>query len=116
MPDPNPWQGFAVSLPALDIQQLAYAIGNEWLYANKDVVRMAIQDLLDGNPEPRPKISILAAAKYMDRITELLRVYDEGRTRHIKFLTGELIRLHSILPAPSVIVKKTGYDNPQEAE
>lgn len=85
--------------PPLDIAQLARAITAEWLQAFAD---------LSAGFDYRQKLAMRrGAGAVMDTVVEVLRAYDEGRTRHIAFLKSELVRLHNLMPGPPIVLPAT---------
>jgi len=81
--------------PPLDIAVVSRAIGELWL----DEMRKL--ETRHGEPLYMP---IIRDNHIADRIAELLKAYDEGRTRTLQFYKEELIRLHRVMPtAPFVL-------------
>jgi hypothetical protein len=46
-----------------------------------------------------------------DRVEGVLKMLDEGRTRELEFLRGELIRMNNVIPGGQVV---TGWPAPKE--
>ena len=74
-------------MPPLDITATARAIAELW--------REELMKLERQTGEPIYWRIPVGTACVNDRIIEILMAYDEGRTRHLAFLKGELMRLHS---------------------
>lgn len=103
----NELRDYVDPLPPLDIANAATAISHVW----RD--QMHELELQNGQTVCVP---IRSAGIVRDRVVEILKAYDYGRTQHIRWLTEELIRLHECLPGPSIIVKKTANCKPEITE
>jgi hypothetical protein len=78
------------SFPPLDISMVAKAIVKEWDIAFDRGLDDATREIEVGVP-PICAIRRREQQKLYETVVEILRCYDEGRTRQIKFLRDELI-------------------------
>lgn len=88
---------FDFGYPPLDISAVSRALANIWRES---------MDRLERENGSRIYIPIREEGHVYQRIVELLKAYDEGRTRQIKYLIEELVRLHSVMVSPPIILSK----------
>lgn len=105
------WNDPLLDLP-LDIRVASDRISHLWIMATREQKAKARHDYEACQRmglEPRFEFTedFREAGKLRDGIIEILKAYDEGRTRHLQFLKSELMRLHRImLPNPIIVERK----------
>lgn len=98
---------FDIEMPPLDITVAARAIAAAWEESIRQVeLRAGGMYVLDVTTEPLRMLGPHAAMRFAERVIDILKTYDEGRSQHIKFLRDELIRLQNVTIAPPVIIKR----------
>lgn len=109
------WNDQILDLP-LDIRVASDRISHLWMMATREQEAKARHDYEACQRmglEPRFEFTedFREAGKLRDGIIEILKAYDEGRTRHLQLLKSELIRLHRIMPPnPSIMERKPKDD------
>ena len=96
-PAAPPWDALA-DLPPLDIAAVSRALAQVW--------RDAMDCVMEVNGLPRYQVPFRELAGVHEQIVELLRQYDEVRTRHLKFLVAELVRMHDMVVQPILMPRE----------
>ena len=103
--------------PPLDISVVARHVA----FIMSEVLDTAARDMKEAFRRGFPiegidlRVPLNAERSTYDKVVELLRQYDEGRTRHIAFLKGELIRLHSLMPSTPFMIKTPATEEKRQS-